>query len=84
MNAKAIDIPIRKSLCADALISTIHRQFQKIPDPRKFSTKKPASISFTHFAQWQIFHVIFLIPRKQPDWPAKSICISKQNDLKTL
>lgn len=48
MNAPAIDIPIRKSLCADALISTIHRQFQKIPDPRKFSTKKPASISFTN------------------------------------
>ena len=47
MNAPVIDIPLRKSLCADALISMVYRQFQKISDPRKFSTKKPSSISFT-------------------------------------
>ncbi len=47
MNDPAIKIPVRKSLSADALISTAFRQFQKISDPRKFSTKKPAAISFT-------------------------------------
>jgi len=36
--------PIRKSLCADALISMIYHRFQKIPDPRHVSNK--ASISF--------------------------------------
>lgn len=37
--------PVRKSLCADALIATVYRQFQKIPDPRNLS--KATSISFT-------------------------------------
>lgn len=39
-------IPVRKSLSADALISIVYHEFQKIQDPRQFSTKKPASISF--------------------------------------
>lgn len=47
MNPTIINIPLRKSLCADALISIVHRQFQKIPDPRIFSSKKTPSISFT-------------------------------------
>lgn len=47
MNTPDINIPVRKSLCADALISMVYRQFQKIPDPREFASKKPASISFT-------------------------------------
>ena len=38
-------IAVRKSLCADALISGIHRCFQKIPDPRDLTDR--ASISFT-------------------------------------
>jgi hypothetical protein len=36
---------VRKSLCADTLISDIHRCFQKITDPRKLT--RTASISFT-------------------------------------
>jgi hypothetical protein len=36
---------VRKSLCADTLISDIHRCFQKIADPRKLT--RTASISFT-------------------------------------
>jgi hypothetical protein len=40
-----MDIPIRKSLCADSLISTIYQHFQKIPDPRELQSK--SSISFT-------------------------------------
>lgn len=40
-----MDIPIRKSLCADSLISTIYQHFQSIPDPRDFQSK--SSISFT-------------------------------------
>lgn len=36
---------VRKSLCADTLISDIHRCFQKIPDPRKLPDR--VSISFT-------------------------------------
>jgi hypothetical protein len=40
-----MDVPIRKSLCADSLISTIYRHFQKIPDPWKSQSK--SSISFT-------------------------------------
>lgn len=39
-------IPVRKSLSADALISIVYHEFKKIQDPRQFSTKKPASISF--------------------------------------
>jgi len=39
-----MDIPVRKSLCADSLISTIYQHFQKIPDPRDQSK---SSISFT-------------------------------------
>jgi hypothetical protein len=38
-------ITIRKSLCADTLISDIHRCFQKIPDPRELPDR--VSISFT-------------------------------------
>ena len=38
-------ITVRKDLCADALISDIHRYFQKIPDPRNLADR--ASISFT-------------------------------------
>jgi hypothetical protein len=37
-------IPIRKFLCADALIANIHQCFLKIPDPRKSSK---GAISFT-------------------------------------
>lgn len=37
--------PIRKSLCADSLITQVYRCFQKIPDPREFS--KVNNISFT-------------------------------------
>jgi len=40
-----MDTPIRKSLCADSLISTIYKHFQKIPDPREL--KGNAAISFT-------------------------------------
>lgn len=40
-----MDIPIRKSLCADSLISTLYQHFQKIPDPRDLQSK--SSISFT-------------------------------------
>lgn len=36
---------VRKSLCADTLISDIHRCFQKIADPRKLT--RTTSISFT-------------------------------------
>lgn len=39
-----MSIPVRKFLCADALISSVCRQFQKIPDPRELSST--ASISF--------------------------------------
>lgn len=42
-----IGINLRKSLSADSLISKVYLQFRRIPDPRKFSLKKPASISFT-------------------------------------
>ena len=37
-------IPVRKSLCADALITDIYRCFQKIPDPKKLCDR---GISFT-------------------------------------
>lgn len=47
MNDSSPSIPVRKSLSADALISIVHREFQSIEDPRQFSTKKPAVISFT-------------------------------------
>ena len=40
-----MNIPIRKSLCADSLISTIYQHFQKVPDPRDLQRK--SSISFT-------------------------------------
>lgn len=40
-----MSIPIRKFLCADALISSVYEQFQKIPDPRKLPITAP--ISFT-------------------------------------
>ena len=40
-----MDIPIRKSLCADSFISTLYQYFQKIPDPRDLQNK--SSISFT-------------------------------------
>lgn len=40
-----MSIPIRKSLCADALVAAVYHQFQKITDPRKLPTTVP--ISFT-------------------------------------
>lgn len=40
-----MNIPVRKSLCADALVASIYHQFQKIPDPR--ALPKTAPISFT-------------------------------------
>jgi hypothetical protein len=39
-----MDIPIRKSLCADSLILTIYQHFQKIPDPKTSQSK--SSIAF--------------------------------------
>lgn len=39
-----MSIPVRKSLCTDALVASVYRQFQKIPDPRKLP--KTSSISF--------------------------------------
>lgn len=32
-----MNIPVRKFLCADALISTVHHKFKQIPDPRKLA-----------------------------------------------
>ncbi len=40
-----MSIPVRKSLCADTLVSTVYHQFRKIPDPRKLPKTTP--ISFT-------------------------------------
>lgn len=40
-----MNVPVRKFLCADALISAVYHQFQKIPDPREPSNITP--ISFT-------------------------------------
>lgn len=40
-----MNLPIRKNLCADSLISIIYQHFQKIPDPQEPQSK--ASISFT-------------------------------------
>jgi hypothetical protein len=40
-----MNIPVRKFLCADALITSVYHQFQKIPDPRNLSITTP--ISFT-------------------------------------
>jgi len=37
-------ISVRKSLCADALLTEVHRTFKKIPDPRKLSDR---GVSFT-------------------------------------
>lgn len=40
-----MNISVRKSLCADALISTVYHQFRKISDPRELPSTVP--ISFT-------------------------------------
>ena len=40
-----MNTPLRKFLCADALISAIYDKFKKIPDPRELP--KSAPISFT-------------------------------------
>jgi len=32
-----MNIPVRKFLCADALISAVHHKFKRIPDPRKLA-----------------------------------------------
>jgi len=40
-----MSIPVRKFLCADALVASVYHQFQKIPDPRKLPITAP--ISFT-------------------------------------
>ena len=39
-----MNIPIRKNLCADSLISTVYQHFQTVSDPRNFQSKP--SISF--------------------------------------
>jgi hypothetical protein len=41
-----MNAPVRKFLCADALISSIYHQFQKIPDPRELANTA-APILFT-------------------------------------
>lgn len=46
MKDPALSISARKPLSADALISIVHNEFQKIEDPRQFSKNKPAFISF--------------------------------------
>lgn len=40
-----MNVTVRKFLCAEALVSSIYRQFKKIPDPRKLPQSTP--ISFT-------------------------------------
>ena len=37
------NIPARKFLCADALVSAVYHQFQKIPDPRELPQSAPIS-----------------------------------------
>ena len=40
-----MNAPVRKFLCADALVASVYHQFQKIPDPRTLPITAP--ISFT-------------------------------------
>jgi hypothetical protein len=40
-----MSIPVRKSLCADALINSVYNKFKEIPDPRNLTVTAP--ISFT-------------------------------------
>lgn len=40
-----MSIPVRKSLCAGALVASVYSQFKKIPDPRNLPNTAP--ISFT-------------------------------------
>jgi len=54
-----MSIPARKSLCADALIASIHRQFQKIPDPRKLPKTVPISFSDVLMSGFAVFSLKF-------------------------
>lgn len=54
-----MDIPVRKSLCADRLISAIYQHFQKIPDPKAIQNKSSISFSDVLMSGLAIFGLKF-------------------------
>ena len=54
-----MDIPIRKDLCADSLISTVYQYFQKIPDPRKYSRNTSIALTDVLMAGLAVFGLKF-------------------------
>ena len=51
--------PVRKSLCADALVASVYHQFQKIPDPRKLSKTVPISFTDVLMSGFAVFGLKF-------------------------
>lgn len=54
-----MDIPVRKNLCADSLISTIYQHFQKVPDPRDLQGKPSISFSDVLMSGLAVFGLKF-------------------------
>lgn len=54
-----MDAPLRKFLCADALISTVFHQFQRIPDPRELPSTAPISFTDVLMAGLAVFGLKF-------------------------
>jgi hypothetical protein len=54
-----MNAPIRKFLCADALISNVFHQFQKIPDPRELASSVPILFTDVLMAGLAVFGLKF-------------------------
>lgn len=54
-----MNIPVRKFLCADALVASVYHQFQKIPDPRKLPQTAPISFTDVLMAGLAVFGLKF-------------------------
>lgn len=54
-----MSIPVRKFLCADALIASVYHLFQKIPDPRKLPITAPISFADVLMSGLAVFSLKF-------------------------
>jgi hypothetical protein len=59
MNSPVINIPVRKFLCADALISAVYQQFRMIPDPRELPITTPISFTDVLMSGFAVFSLKF-------------------------
>src|SRR5262249_10848779 len=73
-----MSVPVRKSLCSDALISVVYHLFRKIPDPRKLIGSIPISFTDVMMSGLAVFGLKFP-SLLQYDQNRKTLCDNLRN-----